>query len=381
MPTRIAHVVENLNQGGIARVVMSLAAGMRALHIEADILTLDSRSQYTLNEQINIRQVPIIGLTTSPSPSKLIRRFGHALIGKRGFRHFASPWFCRQMAHHVNRNGYDCVFFHGLPVCWSFHRWSQPNAAFVLHSIKSQQVAADTSWWEYKLYERTFLSKQFVAVSEAVRKDAIEHFPVDPARITTINNPLDFEEIKSKADDGTPMSFSGISYFLFVGRLASEKRVDLLLRAFAKANVSEHLLILGQGPLQTNLEQLAAHLSISDRVHFLGFIENPYPYMRLARALVLPSRFEGLSVVMIEALAVGTPVISSRTQAAEEIMTGPLATGLFDIDDEAGLVTKLREAAQGRLPVTNPEFLQRFDKRMIAKEYLKLAERLSGGRI
>ena len=96
---------------------------------------------------------------------------------------------------------------------------------------------------------------------------------------------------------------------------------------------------------------------------------------------MLPSRFEGLSVVMIEALAVGTPVISSRTQAAEEIMTGPLATGLFDIDDEAGLVTKLREAAQGRLPVTNPEFLQRFDKRMIAKEYLKLAERLSGGRI
>ena len=381
MIRRVAHIVENLNQGGIARVVLSLASEMHLLGVHTDILTLDHRVQFEPDPHIGIRQISIIGLTASaPSYGRIVRKVGRALLGRRAFWHLASGWFCRQMQQYVTVGGYDCVFFHGLPVCWPFHRWSWPNGIFVLHNLKSLQVSADTAAWEYRLYRKTLLNKQLVAVSETVRQDAIENFGVNPAAIATIYNPVDFDTIQAKTEPYATLPASALTagYVLFVGRLVREKRVDLLLQAFAKAKIPEHLLVLGQGPIQAELEGLMERLSLAGRVHFLGFIENPYPYMRHAKALVLPSKFEGFGLVIVEALACGTSVISTRTGPAEEIMVGPLAAGLIASGDEAGLIEKLHAASHGRLPVADRDYLRRFDKRLIAERYLDLAERVLG---
>lgn len=373
-------MVENLNQGGIARVVLALASEMRLLGVQTDILTLDPRIQFEPEPNTSIRQLAISGLTqAAPFYGRLARKAGRTLLGRRTFWHLASGWFCRQLRRYVTAGGYDCVFFHGLPVCWPFHRWAQPNGLFVLHNLKSRQVAADATAWEYRLYRTTLLNKRLIAVSETVRQDVIHHFGVNPAAIVTIYNPVDVAAIRAKAerDVAPPAPALTAGYMLFVGRLAREKRVDLLLRAFAKAELSEHLLILGEGPRRAELETLTERLSLTGRVHFLGFVENPYPYMRHARALALPSEFEGLSLVLIEALACGTSIISTRTGPPEEILVGPLAAGLIGRGDEAGLIERLRAASQGRLPVAGPDCLQRFDKRLIAGRYLELAERVA----
>ena len=101
--------------------------------------------------------------------------------------------------------------------------------------------------------------------------------------------------------------------FVNAGRLVAQKDHATLLRAFALVlqRMPARLLILGNGPLQPELEQLAAELGIAEHVRFAGFVVNPLPYFRRAAAFVLSSRYEGFGNVLIEAMACGTPVITT----------------------------------------------------------------------
>ena len=71
------------------------------------------------------------------------------------------------------------------------------------------------------------------------------------------------------------------------------------------------LTLLGEGPLRPELERLAQQSGVADRVHFVGFQKNPYPFFAQADAFVLSSRYEGFPNVVLEALACGTPVIAT----------------------------------------------------------------------
>lgn len=100
----------------------------------------------------------------------------------------------------------------------------------------------------------------------------------------------------------------------FVGRLAKEKRVDLLLRAFTRLPSELQLVVAGDGPERASLERLASELQIAPRVQFLGHIGDPKALQPLYNAfdlLVLPSSQEGMPVVIVEALATGTNVLAS----------------------------------------------------------------------
>jgi glycosyltransferase involved in cell wall biosynthesis len=102
---------------------------------------------------------------------------------------------------------------------------------------------------------------------------------------------------------------------LAVGRLTKIKGFDVLLQAFAKLiqrrELDLHLLILGEGEERPRLEELAKRLGVSNRVFMPGFQENPYPYFVRAEVFVLSSRWEGLGMVLVEAMALGLPVIAT----------------------------------------------------------------------
>lgn len=108
-----------------------------------------------------------------------------------------------------------------------------------------------------------------------------------------------------------------------VGRLTKLKRFDLIIRVHKKiieSGINHELIILGMGEEEKNLNQLIKELNVENSVHMLGFVDNPYPYIKQADILLLASKFEGFSLVVAEALSLGTPIMSTSNGGADELL-------------------------------------------------------------
>lgn len=150
---------------------------------------------------------------------------------------------------------------------------------------------------------------------------------------------------------------------LACGRLTKQKDYPTLLRAFARlSGTGLRLNILGDGDLKQSLTQLAQELDISDRVTFLGFQRDPFSHMRRADIFVLSSRWEGFGNVLVEAMAMGAPVVSTDcphgpAEIIEDDRTGllvptedpdALAAAIQRLIDSPDLRLRLGQAGQTR---------------------------------
>lgn len=106
-----------------------------------------------------------------------------------------------------------------------------------------------------------------------------------------------------------------------VGRLVPVKGIDLAIKLLVDLP-DVQLEIIGDGPLRRPLEELAQHLSVVQRIRFLGYLENPLPRIAQWRALLVTSLHEGNPMAVIEALAVGTPIVSSMISGVTETLDG-----------------------------------------------------------
>jgi glycosyltransferase involved in cell wall biosynthesis len=136
-----------------------------------------------------------------------------------------------------------------------------------------------------------------------------------------------------------------MKHIVSVGRLAPQKGHDVLLRAFAAVS-REHpqwtLTIAGEGPERQALSALAAELGISDRVRLVGTVPEPGELLVASDFFVMASRYEGFPNALLEAMACGLPVISTRSVGAQEIVTDGHDGLLTPIDDEAALADAMR---------------------------------------
>lgn len=139
---------------------------------------------------------------------------------------------------------------------------------------------------------------------------------VNEASLVVLPNPTDVSLIRSKQPD--PQKLLAFPTLIAIGRLVPEKGFDLLLDALAALPAplnSAHLLLVGSGPQQLQLEQQAEQLGIRSRVQFLGHIPNPVARFHHASAFVLSSRTEGLPNALLEAAAAGLPIIATPASA------------------------------------------------------------------
>jgi glycosyltransferase involved in cell wall biosynthesis len=165
-------------------------------------------------------------------------------------------------------------------------------------------------WLHRRLYSR---ADKIICVSEYARRDLAEHFGIPRPKMTVIYNPVDRERVGRLADaDENPFTTPG-PHLVAVGRLVRVKGYDVLLDALARVRqtIPAQLTILGDGPLELDLKNQARRLGLADAVRFVGFQENPYSYFRHADLFVLSSRYEGLPLVVLEALSLGTPVVAT----------------------------------------------------------------------
>jgi glycosyltransferase involved in cell wall biosynthesis len=147
-----------------------------------------------------------------------------------------------------------------------------------------------------------------------------------------------------------------------------------LLEAVAIARRSKdlQLLLIGTGPLKSDLTASAERLGIGDAVRFIDPVTNPFPIMKRSAALVLPSWWEGSPNALLEAIACGTPVIASRRAGnAEEILDNDRYGLLIDPDDAeqmaAGILRQL-----GPLRVLPGDRARDYDRRIALDAYAKL---------
>ena len=164
-----------------------------------------------------------------------------------------------------------------------------------------------------------------VCQSIGMQTDLIENFGISETKTKVINNPVDVERVKKLAsqDFEQQYSFNHKCTFVSVGRLVPQKGFDILIKAIALVkNPKIEVFLLGEGPLREELELLALSEGVSKQINFVGFQENPYQWIAKADAFILSSRFEGFPNVVLEALACGTPIISTpEPGGVKEILT------------------------------------------------------------
>lgn len=156
----------------------------------------------------------------------------------------------------------------------------------------------------------------FVAVSQGVADSINKAYPWLPIRVQVLYNPLDVDYIRRRAElsAGIPVGRKGIPVIIGAGRLEYAKHFDLLIKAHAELlarGIQQELMILGEGSERPRLESLINDLAVNDTVSLPGFQANPFAIMQQATVFVLSSRYEGLPGVLLQALALGLPVIAT----------------------------------------------------------------------
>ena len=156
------------------------------------------------------------------------------------------------------------------------------------------------------------------------REDLIRNFGIPADKCRVLYNPFDLETIREEAEE-PPKGWREEGFvFLTVGRLDRGKNHRLLIEALAGIGQSGvRLVIIGEGPLEEELRRRARELGVADRVELVGRQSNPFAWMRRADCFVFASNHEGFPNVLVEALACGTPVISTDCLSGpREILEG-----------------------------------------------------------
>jgi glycosyltransferase involved in cell wall biosynthesis len=161
-----------------------------------------------------------------------------------------------------------------------------------------------------------------IAVSKGVARDLSDRSGLAPDRIKTIYNPVFTPEIWKRAEEAPEHRWfcEEIPVVLAVGKLKKQKDFATLIRAFARLRARRpvRLVILGEGPEREALRSLVTRLRVERDVDLLGFRENPFSLMRRASVFALSSAWEGFGNVLVEAMACGAPVVSTRCPSGPE---------------------------------------------------------------
>lgn len=181
-----------------------------------------------------------------------------------------------------------------------------------------------------------------ILIAQAMLDEAKKMFPNKIQKFSVVYNPKDQEDVWRQAALTPNDKDIEKPFILAIERLTTPKDIPTLLRAYKvlreKYRREEYLFIIGKGEEENSLRQLAAELGIAPYVRFLGFVANPLPWLKASKMLVHSSKFEGMGMVLVEAMLLGKPVVATDCPIGpREVLDGGKAGLLTPVGDAQAL--------------------------------------------
>ncbi len=322
---RLAILVSFSGDGGVEVVVARLARAFAARPgLDVDVLLLKARGKHLarLPEHINLIKLRAdsAALATGEVARYLRRERPDVLL--------AAKDRAGRLALRARRRAGVAV-----PVYLQLH--NQPSRTL------ARRAPWVRAWWRWRMARSYPQADGIIAVSRDVAEDVRQLSGVPARRVTVLPNPVFDEDLlrAARAPVDHPWLGDGRTapVVLGVGRFIPQKGFDTLLAAVARLD-GVRLLLLGDGPERAALRARAEALGIAARVDMPGFVANPWAWMARADLFALPSRWEGLGLVLVEAMALGTPVVATDCPGGPpEILDGGRVAPLVPVDDAAAL--------------------------------------------
>jgi glycosyltransferase involved in cell wall biosynthesis len=322
---KIAVFLPSLGGGGVQRIVVNLLRGFSKRGMNVDLVLAKAEGPYLTEVPSSVKIVDLGAnrvLTSLPALVQYLRK--------------ERPATMLTAMEHVNIVAIWAALLSRVKV----------RVIISIHVAVSAVLDASTprGWFWITLMKMFYpLANLTVVVSQAAKEDYINTTKLEADDVKVIYNPVITPGLFEKAkiplhhpwfEAGQPPVILG------AGRLTKQKDFSTLIRAFAQVHRQKNarLIIIGEGEERVKLEKLVADLGIEEHVQLPGFVDNPFAYMARASVFVLSSAYEGLPTVLIEALAVGTSVVSTDCPSGpREILNNGQYGELVPVGDEAAM--------------------------------------------
>jgi glycosyltransferase involved in cell wall biosynthesis len=344
--SRVALMVSDFEDGGVERNFTHLASGLARLGVQTWLLTGQTRHPYLEDLDDSVQIIPVAGGRRPFLEAFVTRERPHVLLTGKLADDFAAVRVRSDLGRQWPAET-RLVAAVGTPLSGRLtaHRWNPFRTWREMRRIRACYARLDG----------------ITAISAGVAEDLRRVFDVEDVPIGVLDNPILPDGYRALARAPCPhpwLTGTGPAgpldarppVILAVGGLRKVKDFATLLRAFARLDDrAARLLILGEGKERGHLTRLGRRLGIGDRLDLPGFVATPYPYLSRARLLALSSVREGLGNVVVEALAVGTPVVATDCSAGLRVLwrERPLVP-LVPIGDPAALAAALARGLRER---------------------------------
>ncbi len=359
----IAIVIDSLTGGGAERVMISLASALIKQQHSVTLLSLSNKVEYKIPKQI-----------------KVCNLFKHKATKVDRFWQFnkslrkLEAWFANQQDQHGK---FDLVLSNLDRSNNLLAKSSIDSVFFIIHNSISEELHRQKKLglfaYLYLLQSKKNLSgKNLVCVSKGIQQEVFKSKLIKPKSLVTIYNPFDLDDIRQRSQQ-TNTDIPSTPYIIHVGRLAKQKRHDILFQALSKVTSISTLVLLCNKPQKAL--RLAKKHGVEDRVLVPGFQENPYNWIKQAELLILSSDYEGFGNVLLEAITVNTKVVSTDcNHGPNEILSGELSHFLVPRREPEMLAERINQAIEANVNLENAEILSKVNAESIAQQYLMLVK-------
>ena len=296
----------HLSMGGEERVLLNVLRNLVELNYDVDLLITWNHKENNLFENEIPKKVNYEFLFDSYNgKNKLIKEI---------YRIKAKTTYLKKIEKKIKKEKYDIVIDYSsnllkynnfdikIPVFAWIHFSLTFGEKLTLEKIKKYKK-------QYKKYSKIF------AITRVMKEEFINKVGIDEKKVELVYNPIDLKLIQKKAENVEKKyeNYLKQDYFLQVSRLTQQKQPEHLVDIYYKlkqAGIKEKLYFIGDGEKKEIIKQKIKEYNLEDDIILLGQLENPYPFFKNAKLFVHTAKYEGLPTVLLESLALGTPVVS-----------------------------------------------------------------------